>query len=429
MPTSVLDQATEQIKGVRGKALVDQQREKPALWERAQELMTEARGENRPMSADERARYDDLTGLISEINEREQDEKKNADMDRRFAEVKRPDAAYPREEDEQTQRATDKKAYRQAFNTYLRNGHADLDPEQRKMLRNGQAPTELRALGTMPGASGGFLIPTTTQAMIVESLKFFGGMDRVGQHLDTDTGQPIEYPTNDDTANVGALIAENTAATSLDLSFGQKKLDAFLFSSRIVLVPITLLQDAAVDIEAFIARKMGQRLGRIYNTYQTTGLGGGNQPQGLITGVTVGKTFAGAAAITYNELIDLEHSVDYAYRQSWPVVNGGDGDAPNADFVGYMFNDSSVFAALRKLADSQSRPLWIPWLGQGVAGAVPATFNGWNYIINNDMASLATTNKTVAFGNFSEAIIIRKVQGISIVRLEERYAEFGQVNS
>jgi hypothetical protein len=58
-----------------------------------------------------------------------------------------------------------------------------------------------------------------------------------------------------------------------------------------------------------------ERIGRGTNQHFTTGTGS-SQPQGIVTGATTGVTAAGVAAITADELIDLVHSVDPAYRRS-----------------------------------------------------------------------------------------------------------------
>jgi HK97 family phage major capsid protein len=53
---------------------------------------------------------------------------------------------------------------------------------------------------------------------------------------------------------VGEIIAQNTTATALDVSFGVKTLTVYKYSSKIVAVPFELLQDSNVDIEAFVRR-------------------------------------------------------------------------------------------------------------------------------------------------------------------------------
>lgn len=86
---------------------------------------------------------------------------------------------------------------------------------------------------------------------------------------------------------------------------------------------------------------LGQRLGRRANTELTTGDDSGD-PEGIVTGSTLGKTAAGTAAITWDEIIDLEHSVNPAYRVS-----------PKAR---YMFNDTTL-SAVRKLKDGNGNYL------------------------------------------------------------------------
>ena len=84
-------------------------------------------------------------------------------------------------------------------------------------------------------------------------------------------------------------------------------------------------------------------------------------------------------------------------------------------------NDASV-AKVRKLVDGQSRPLWEPSLQIDK----PDTLLGYPVVINQDVASMAASAKSILFGDFSK-YIIRDVAGISVVRLQERYADYRQV--
>jgi hypothetical protein len=100
-----------------------------------------------------------------------------------------------------------------------------------------------------------------------------------------------QLPTSDGTAEVGEIIAENTTATSADISFGTKSLVAYKYSSKVVAVPFELLQDSNVDVEAFVRKRLATRLGRITNTHFTTGTGS-SQPNGVVTAATTGYTCA-----------------------------------------------------------------------------------------------------------------------------------------
>ena len=76
---------------------------------------------------------------------------------------------------------------------------------------------------------------------------------------------------------------------------------------------------------------------RIHNQHFTTGTGSA-QPQGIVTGATSGVTAAGVAAITADELIDLQHSIDPAYRNERSK---------------FMLSDTAL-KGLRKLKDTGS---------------------------------------------------------------------------
>jgi HK97 family phage major capsid protein len=151
---------------------------------------------------------------------------------------------------------------------------------------------------------------------------------------------------------------------------------------------------------------LGERIARRQNNKYTIGVGT-TDFQGVVVGASLGGTFAGVAAITADELYDVQHSVDPAYRKSPKCA--------------WMFNDTT-FKLVRKLKDSQNRYLFEPAL---TAGA-PDMLLGKPIAINPDVASPATGLKTVVFGDFSK-FIIRDVRNLVIRRLNERYADADQV--
>jgi HK97 family phage major capsid protein len=287
-----------------------------------------------------------------------------------------------------------------AFNAYLR-GH-ELSSEQRSILR------EARAQSVGVNAEGGFLAPQSTVADVIQSMKAYGPLldASVINYLVTSNGNTINMPLLDDTANRGRRIAEGVkAGAATNLTFGSRAMTAYKYTSDVVLVSAELLQDSAVDVASIINSAMAERLGRAVNLDLTTGDGSGD-PQGIVTGAANGKTTASATAIAADELIDLQHSIDPAYRA-------------NASF---MFADTTL-AAIRKLKDTTGAYVWQPGLTVGA----PATILGWNYAINQDMATIATGAKTVLAGDFKRAYTARRSRDIVIRRLDEIYAESDQV--
>lgn len=288
------------------------------------------------------------------------------------------------------------------FNTFLREGKEGLNSEQRQYVQN-----RIRnAQSTGTNSEGGFVVPKDFATTLIEELKAFGGIRSVATTLATDSGSEMQFPTVDDTSNEGELVAENAAVTSQDLAFGAKTIGAYKFSSKSIAVPFELLQDNNVNLEAYIRTALATRIARITNRLFTVGTGTA-QPEGVVVGAGAGVTAAAASAITYDDLVDLEHSVDPAHR---------------ALGASYMFNDNTLLA-IRKLKDADGRPLWQPSLTAGE----PDRIGRYAYTINQNMADIGASAVSTLFGNFRN-YMIRDVMNVMLFRMtDSKYTEKGQV--
>lgn len=292
--------------------------------------------------------------------------------------------------------------YRDAFKTWFTKGKEGLSPEQRATLEKRGTSNQLVGTTTL----GGYTVPQGFLAEMVRAMKDFSGIAQAARILPTASGQNLLIPTEDDTTTSAVLIGEAAAITMQDLTFGQASLDAYKYASRMK-ASFELMQDSAFNIEDEIRRAMGPRFGRAMNSSCTTGTGS-SQPNGVVTASALGKTAASATTVTFPEILDLKHSVDPAYR-------------PNG---AYMLNDA-ILLALKKLSigAGDARPLWAPSYREGV----PDTIDGTRYFINQGMASAMTTGqKILLYGDFSY-YVIRMVQDMIVVRLNELYAENGLV--
>jgi HK97 family phage major capsid protein len=272
--------------------------------------------------------------------------------------------------------------------------------------------TSSASSGTPPAAAtvgtasaGGYLVPEGYQAEIIRTMKDYGAVMDVARVLNTDAGNALPWPTVDDTSQVGALLAENTQVSEQDVTLATKQLDAYKYTSKLVRVSWELLQDSAFNVEDLLRDLLGERVGRILNQHFTTGTGS-SQPNGIVTGATSGKTAAGVAAITADELIDLQHSVDRAYRN---------------ERTRWMMSDTAL-ASIRKLKDADNQYLWVPGLRDGADD----TLLGRPVVVNTDMAVPAAGVKSVLFGDFFAGYVVRLVRGFELIRLDERYADYAQ---
>jgi HK97 family phage major capsid protein len=301
--------------------------------------------------------------------------------------------------------------YRDAFYAMLRAGGnvADISPELRAVLRSGVANLdgENRAgqnVGTT--TAGGYTVPTTLAAFIVKSMAAWGPMydDNLCTVINTSGGESIKIPTVNDTAVTAIAHTEGTALTDTgakDVTFGQKSLDAFGFDTEFVRWSWELAQDSIFTMETLLGGLLGERLGRIANSQLTVGTGS-SAPNGIVTAASVGKVSASPTAIVADELIDLFHSVDPAYRES-PKCR-------------WMFADTTL-QTVRKLKDSYGRYIW----DQGdIRGDVPATLWGKPYSINQAVDSIAANKKIALFGDFSK-YFVRKVGAPVIGVMRERF--------
>lgn len=385
--------------------------------------------EIRDLQARQAAAYDAMKDAVKELSREGLSEVRKSELDEVFnkaeadqakiekqlraleaaeaAEKRRAEQFF--EKEDQAGRTADKRDQKEieaeeraAFNSWLRQGMNNLSNEQRTMIQKRGTSTLIAGTNSL----GGFTVPTDLANRIIEAMKAYGGMLQVSDILITDGGNPLNFPTNDDTSAKAVLVSEGGSATVQDTTFAQRTLNAFMYRD-LVKLSYELIQDSAFDIEAYIVRLMGTRFGRAANESLTTGTGSG-QPNGVVTASTLGKTAASATAFTFAEIIDLIHSVDPEYRR-----NGR-----------FMMHDS-VLAYIKKLSigASDARPLWQPSFIVGE----PATIDGYQYTINQDMDStINTASKIILFGDFRQ-YLVRQVRTLQISRNESLYMATGEI--
>lgn len=297
---------------------------------------------------------------------------------------------------------------RPLFAKWLRGGDGALNAEEWSAVRN--------TMSGQPGngSQGGYTVETDIVQQVVNKLKLFGGMRAVAEVFQTSQGNPLQFPTSDGTAELGELIAENTTATAADPNFGATMLNVYKFSSKVVTVPIELLQDSVIDVEQFVVDRLATRLGRIQNNLFTLGTGTA-QPLGIVPAAAAGVVAAtgGATTITYGNLVDLTHAVDPAYRQLGRCR--------------FMFHDQTL-ASIQKIVDSSGRPIFLPgYMAEGATGPAPDRILGYPIQINQDVATMAANAYSALFGDFS-FYKIRDVMNMTVFRFtDSAYTKLGQV--
>jgi HK97 family phage major capsid protein len=281
---------------------------------------------------------------------------------------------------------------------------ADNDKETRAydmFIRRGlnavHANEELRTYAPLDSTDltlGQFLVPVTTGPEIEKKMKSVGQILTVLRNINSSTGEPINWPTSDDTAEKGEFINENGAVSQSNPVFGNVPVSAFQWSSKQVLVPLRLLQDSKFDVVGHLTECFGIRAGRGFSDRVM------NDPtDGLLNITGLGsQTSASATVLNYFEPLALQGTIDLAYNINATYVMS------QKTYLGYRACVSTTGQALWPAADYNS-----------------GMFHGKPFILCQDMPSFGTTgNKYVMYGDFSK-VLWRTAGPMSVFRFSELF--------
>ena len=370
-------------------------REKIEHLAKQAKAMLEDKGDQK-WTAEEQATYD---GYMADISEARAGIKRLEDLRAAEADAFFNDATEEARKRAQRSGETVEIDAVQAIALYLRHGDR-VTAEQAIAIRN--------AMSTGTNTEGGYTVPSEVAAMVIDSLKAFGGMREVAEIITTESGHPLNWPTSDGTAEVGEIVAENGAATGADITFGTVAVNPYMYSSKKIALPWQLIADSAVDVIGFVTNRLSTRLGRITNTHYTTG-DGSSKPYGVVARASAGTTGTTGQTLTviYDDLFALKHSVNRAYR------NG----------ARWMMNDASV-GIVSKIKETTGRPIWEP----SVTAGAPDMLLGHPVNINDDIAVMAANAKSILFGNFSYYKIRDVAGSVQMRRFDDSaFALNGQV--
>lgn len=356
------------------------------------------------MTAEQAAQFDAMMEEADKIKAQIDRIERAEDVERTLAQgvANRADdnGTSPDEQEDEERR------HKRVFASWLLGGINSLTGEDRdyvvKRMSAAQSQFKNDANGTGTGPAGGYLVPPAFSDQLLVALKdYFSALDLFDE-VATATGADLPWPTNDDTSRRARIIGENNQIGQAPMLFGQSVLKAFLYATDAVLVPWTLMEDSFIDLDAFITTALGTAFGRTLADDLTNGTGNG-MPMGVATAAAAGPTSVGDT-IAFEDIMELKHSVNRAYRTG----------------AVFMMNDNTV-KSLALLKDNEGRPLWIPSLQVDC----PDVLAGFPIAVNESMADVGAGNAPILFGNMKN-YKFRVTKQVSIVRLNERYADFLQ---
>ena len=355
-------------------------------WEAAKNFLDSHRGETGILSDEDTKTYEEMEAKIVNLGKEIERQEKMDAMEREMAmPVNTPITSKPENTkmEEKKGRASD--AYKKAFWNGMRSKYASVS----------------NVLSEGTDSEGGYLVPDKYENTLVKALEG-ENVIRGRSHVITTSNGTHKIPV---VASKGeaSWIDENGAYPEDDDTFAQVNIDAHKVGT-IIKVSEELLNDSAFNLESYFAQEFGRRIGTKEEEAFING-NGSSKPTGILASAEVGVTTASDKAITADELIDLFYSLKGVYRR-------------NAVWV---LNDTTV-KAIRKLKDNNGQYIWQPALKDGDHD----TLLGRPILTTGAMPEIAADAKPVIFGDLSYYWIGDR-QGVTFKRLNERYADMGQV--
>jgi HK97 family phage major capsid protein len=336
------------------------------------------------------------------------------------AEINRREAAG----DTETRGVRASSAQDAAFERYLRTGdHSGLET---RTTADGQ---------TTDTTAGGYTVPQGFWDNLQVAMKAYGGIGNDYRLVETDTGNLMPWPTVDPTGAVAGIVG--TELTQLDVGtpyvFGQGTLSAYTYATDPILASLQLVQDSAFDVDQFVMERVAEQIGRAKAAKAVSGSGSG-EPQGIITVLNAKgavSTSGGYLSLTSANPVN----VFGAFGDSATTEVAGKVLAPetvlkmvkpvdSAYLSGCKFYFSSEMAwNQRAVVDSSGRPILN--LDDGYSDGAIGTMFGFDVVIDNSMTSItASTTTGPVFGNMQAAMVERRVRNGSVMRLDQRWADY-----
>ena len=369
--------------------ILDMRQKRSDIWGKAKAFLDSHTAENGLMSAEDTAEYERMEQEVVDLGHAIEREERAAELEREMNAPVSPNLASRPEQQRETKKGVASDAYRDAFWKHMR------DQERRNAeLRNALQVGEL--------SEGGYTVPD--EHTLVQALEEENIMRGLVHVITTSSGdRKIPLVTSKGAAS---WVEEEAAIPESDDAFGQITLSAHKVGSMIR-ISEELLHDSAFDLAAYITGEFARRVGAAEEEAIITG-NGTHKPTGLLhatLGAETGVTAAAVAAITADELIDLQHSLKSGYRRK----------------AAYIMNDATI-KLLRKLKDGNGQFLWQPGLLLGQ----PDTLLNQKVLTSNYMPLPAAGNKAILYGDYNYYWLADR-EGRSLQRLNELYAANDQI--
>lgn len=292
--------------------------------------------------------------------------------------------------------------YKKVFEKYLRvNGnHSNLGAEDQKALSVGSEP------------DGGFAVSPTMSSQIITRLYESSPLRGLAS-VQSITSDALEMLVDRFDTTTSGWEAETIAGAETDTpKMAKLRIPVHVQFARPTATQ-QLLEDAGINVEAWLSQKAADKLSRDEATSFISGTGTG-QPTGILTyasGTAWGQVeqvaMGAAAALTADGFVRVKYALkeQYLNRGTW------------------LMNRDAVMNAML-LKDGVGNYIWKPSM---LTNDPTSTILGAPVRMASDMPTVAASALAVAYGDWREAYMIVDRLGITVIRdpyTKKPYVEF-----
>ncbi|PIR33987.1 MAG: phage major capsid protein [Alphaproteobacteria bacterium CG11_big_fil_rev_8_21_14_0_20_44_7] len=279
--------------------------------------------------------------------------------------------------------------YKKAFDSYLRKGNT-----------NALDNIELKALSVGSDPDGGYLV-TPTLSQRIEKIVFEASPMRQLASIEEISTDSLDIIVDNDSAAAGWTTETGSVSDSNTPQIHKESIAVHEMYAQPKATQ-KLIDDSAIDIEAWIAEKVAEIFSTTENAAFINGNGSG-KPLGILQ-YTAGTSWGeieqinseSDGAVTADSLVNLYYSLKDEY-------------AKNATFL----MNRSVMQAVRLLKESTTdQYIWQP----GLAAGAPDTLLGVPVAQATDMPVAASDSLSVALGDFKRGYKIVDRIGMRVLR-------------
>lgn len=281
-------------------------------------------------------------------------------------------------------------AYAKAFNLGLRRGEREL------------GGVEIKALSVGSDPDGGYLVPMVVSSRIIDKVFETSPLRQLAT-VETIGTDALHVPVDIGEADAGWVGEQQARPTTNTPTIEQQRIQVHELYAKPKATQ-QLLEDAAIDVEAWLARKVAEKFARVEATAFISGNGVG-RPRGILTYPAGTTAFArstvlqiptlSAAAITADGLVNMIFALKgpYLTNARWLMARGAIG-------------------AVALLKDGNGQYIWRP----GLDNTRGASLLGYPISQADDMPAVTAGSLSIAFGDFRQAYTVVERLGINTLR-------------